>query len=310
LSKDFSDSIIVTGCDENHFALAEDLALSIHERKSRPYALGFVNMSSTGQKFAAADVFDFCVDAPGARSADLVDIKGFKIAYLNVKALLPDMFPGYRRYMWVDADCWIQNEIGLMQVLDACRGKDLAIHPESDIHYTSHKTPANRNMMVYRQIFGGADDQDKRDLMRFPMVNAGVFGATAQSPLWKRWTGLMDEIRERPDPERNKFYCDQVPLHYLIFSKQLSFFPLRSINNWQTWACNPDFDIRRKRLVLPTPPCEEINIMHLAGHTKDIEFNFGEIGSTSLRYRHFKKFVTNAVENEKTPKQHSSAILD
>ena len=295
MNEDYSDSIIVTGCDENHFALAEDLAQSIHERKSRAYALGFVNMSSLGQKFAAADMFDFCVEAPGARLAELVNIKGFKIAYLNVKALLPDLFPGYRRYLWLDADCWVQNEIGLMQILELCQDQDLAIHPEYDIHYTSQKTPSNRNMMVYRQIFGGTEDEDKRDNMRFPMVNAGVFGATARSPLWKSWTGLMDEIRERPDPERTKFYCDQVPLHYLISSGQLSFFPLRSTNNWQTYACAPMFDIRRKRLVLPTPPHEEINIMHLAAHSKDCKYKFGEMGLTSLRYRHFKKFVANAV---------------
>jgi hypothetical protein len=66
--------------------------------------------------------------------------------------------------------------------------------------------------------------------------------------------------------------------------------PLRAVDNWQTYACFPLANLTKKKLIVPTPPHEEIGIIHLAGNTKNeiVQMNGHTFG---LRYRDFQKLA-------------------
>ena len=47
-----------------------------------------------------------------------------------------------------------------------------------------------------------------------------------------------------------QFSSDQIPLHHLVFTRQLSMKPLRAINNWQCHCALPAFLVAKQRLVV------------------------------------------------------------
>ena len=84
-------------------------------------------------------------------------------------------------------------------------------------------------------------------------------------------------------------FSDQIPLHRLILTGQLSVSPLRAVNNWLVALCLPAVNFQRRRLLAPSPPFEEINIIHLVGATKTARYALGDGGRTiGFRYREIK----------------------
>lgn len=271
--------VVVTGCDAAHFDLAEDLFTSILAVKSRDYALGFVRLCGSPPPAALRRPGIDTVSAPGW---DLPSPpRGYRAAFLNVKPRLPVLFPGFDVYIWIDADCWVQGEGWFDALVEGAFRADLCAHPEYDVHYLGLPTPNDRTIDIYTSLF---DLEVARAVWRYPMVNAGVFSARATSPLWGRWSAALEAIRARPAPDL--FVSDQIPLHHLIHTRALSLFPLRAVDNWQTYACLPGIDHARRRLIVPTPPHEDINVVHLAGGMKTLAVPIPALGrSVTLRYR-------------------------
>ena len=273
-------TIVATACDAAHFALAEDLLRSLHRLKERAFKIGFIQV---GENAAPAALVNMADEARVASNwgAQLKENEGFAVAYLAIKPRLPEFFPGYDTYVWLDSDTWVQNSAGIAHIVDHVHLADICVHPQLDPNYWGCLYPDNYTVRVYDLIFGA---DVRRQYFRYPMINAGVFGAAAQSPLWERWTNLLGEIRDKLQDQENRFFSDQIPLHRLIYSGALRPYPLRAVDNWLVQHAVPRLDLANGRLTAPSFPYEEINIVHLVGAAKSMEYRLGEL-RISLRYR-------------------------
>jgi len=158
--------------------------------------------------------------------------------------------------------------------------------PELDPNYFVSTPPRDYFYGVYASIYGNEEAQRSHG---FSMLNSGVFAARASSPLWRLWRDALADVRERARDRNDLYFSDQVPLHRLIVSGQVSVCPLRSVNNWLVGFCPPAIDPQRKRLIAPSFPHEELNIIHLIGPSKDALYRMGEGGrQTTFRYRDIK----------------------
>jgi len=283
--------IVVTGCDEHHFHLAADTLASLRDLGPAGFDIGFVHVGPAdlpGEMAAAADKVARVDDAEyRARPR-----QGFALAYLGVKARLPEFFPGYDVYVWLDGDTWVQNVVGIATLVEAAKTGDIGAHLESDINYARTPHPDYRSISIYYSLF---PELDAGSFNRYPMLNGGVFAATASSPLWAKWGGLLAAIRERDAARPNQFYSDHIPLHYLSVMGEVRATPVSSLNNWQLYTALPTFNLARGLLLSPFPPYYEINILHLAGVTKDSRFQIGPSGETAtFRYRDVRVLLGKA----------------
>jgi len=272
-------TIVITGCDANHDVLASELLASLRQAAVRDVTIGFLRIGEAPAPDALTSLADIVVQVPLGDLAIRAD-EGFQVACLAVKARLPDLFPGYDIYIWLDGDTWVQNGVGLTQIAMGASHADVCIHPQLDPNYFACQYPDNYTLLVYERLFG---PHERERLARFPMINGGVFGATATSPLWQAWKTSLDEIRARLMPQTSRFFSDQIPLHRLIYSGQLTLYPLRAVNNWLVLHGLPRLDKATGRLTAPSFPFEEINIVHLVGDSKWSQYTIdGTV--TSLRY--------------------------
>ncbi len=275
-------AIVVTGCDANHFDLASDLLASLRDIGGMPYAVGFVHLGSGDLPDAIAGRVDLVASVDDTDFSRLPRA-GFAVAYLGVKARLPELFPGFDTYVWLDADTWVQNADGLHALVRASAHADVVLVPECDIMFFQVAIPHYRHVATYHSLF---PDADLPTLLRHQMINAGVFAAATESALWTKWSDLLDDARDRGETNPTFYYGDQVPLHCLIYQGQITMTPLPALNNWQVWAMTPKIDLQRRRLVSPFWPFEEINIIHLAGDSKDTTHSVGQSDRRiTFRYR-------------------------
>jgi hypothetical protein len=276
-------AIVITGCDRNHFALAEDLAASLRAVHGGEVDFGFIRFCDTplpAPIAAAADhVFDCSADYAAFRKEH-----GFYVASTGIKAKLPDAFPGYDIYCWIDADCWIQDRATVEKMIASAMQFEICIHPEYDVHYRYHPTPGDRSKLIYARVYPQTP-LDAQSL-NLPMLNAGVYAMRAGAGLWRRWADEMADMKRRFAAGEATFLCDQIPLHKIIYGERIRYFPLRATDNWQLYACRPNLDRQRRLLTVPTPPYEPIGVLHLAGATKDMEMAKDAAGEkVTYRYR-------------------------
>ena len=274
-------TIVVTGCDEAHHPLAAELLTSLRNVCGRSVTIGFVQVGDATPPEAITAAADHVAQV---RDADFRSEtrQGLPLAYLGVKARLPELFPGYETYVWLDGDTWLQNAAGLGQISHAANLADIAMHPELDPNYYGTHYPHEHMRVVYTRIYGA--DEAQRCLDR-PMLNSGVFAARAESPVWALWRAALADVRERAKTRPDIWFSDQIPLHRLVVFGQVTVSPLRAVNNWLVGLCPPAVNLERKRLLAPSPPYEEINILHLIGRSKVTRFQLGDSGrELTFRY--------------------------
>lgn len=273
-------TLIVTAFDARHFDLAQDLVASYRHHYQDRYRIAAIVFGPDPAPPELAARFDTTLHVGGGDTL-FDNSRGFFMACSGLKAQLRDVFPGYASYCWVDADCWFQGDESLPRVLAGVPNHELCIHPEFDVHYLNYPTPSDRTLSIYRTNEG---DNLNQMPLRMPMVNSGVFAMRADSRVWALWAGELKQLRDRHERGEKIFFSDQIPLHKLIHQHQVRVYPLRAIDNWQTYACLPLIHRDTRSLRLPTPPHEKIGLMHLAANTKHQTFQIDGQPRT-LRYR-------------------------
>jgi hypothetical protein len=273
-------SIVVTGCDANHFDLATDLLTSLRDQRGRDITVGFIHVGDDPLPAAIAEMADQVVNVPD--SDDLAAKRGYPLARLVIKPRIPEFFPDFDTYVWLDGDTWVQNATGIDHLVHCATLSDVCMHPEADPDYFHRQVPDPHTVNVYLSLFG-REEMERH--VHFTMLNAGVFSAQASSPLWQKWKEALAMLRDQA-AEPRPYFSDQIPLHRLVSRGELRVHPLRAVNNWLAYHASPAFNLERKLLLTPTFPHQEINIIHLVAQSKDRRFRLGtDGGEITLRYR-------------------------
>ena len=276
-----ANPIIVTGCDAAHYDLVTDLLTSLDDVGRAGLTIGFVHVGDDAVPDAIQSRVDRMVHLSLADSDPNLR-HGFPLSHLMVKARIPEFFPGHDTYIWLDGDTWVQNRAGLDQLVHCAQLADCCAHPELDPNYFRLQAPSKWLMTLYQLYYGSADAISH---VTQPMFNSGVFGARASSPLWAGWKETLAEARPKVLAAGDAVYSDQVPMHRLVATGRLDIHPLRAVNNWLVHAAQPAVDFVRKRLVAPTYPHEEINIVHMTVGTKFATFKLAG-GEREISYRY------------------------
>lgn len=284
-------TIAITGGDAAYFELLRECVGSLRATpEGRAMALGILDCGLTGEQrawFAAQGAIfvtpDWDFDFPArARLKD-----GYKA--LTARPFLPRYFPGYDLYLWIDADCWVQQGDALELFQRAARTGALAVAPEihrSMRHYRhAWKEFSTVNGAAYEAAFG---KETAERLIRYPLINAGVFALQAGAPHWQGWADLLGDALQR-----SADMTDQIALNVLVYDHGFACEPLPSRCNWPVHHATPAWDAERNLFVEPAMPFEPLGILHLTIYTKRLATldvrelggsHAGEVRPRSLRW--------------------------
>lgn len=299
-------TIICTAANQPFASLAVDLVASIiNKPQSRDVAIGILD---TGLSKAAAGRLrsmvthlvepGWDVDFATLRSADgrrpnakwLEDSRGYQA--MTARPSLPKHFPGYDLYIWIDADCWVQEWSVIDLLRRGAADGSICICAELDRAYIQYYDQGKITNWTNEQheLFHG--EEIGRQLRNFPILNSGVFGLRGDSPLWTRWHEVLEEGLAR----RRDFYAEQFGLNRVIYLEGYSRNVLPATCNWLANRGLILFDAETKTFVEPNLPYTPLGIIHLSGDSKNKDHRLrilnGEgVLSTNLRYSAARKDV-------------------
>jgi hypothetical protein len=259
-------TIAITGGDANYFDLMRDCIGSLQATaEGRALALGILDCGLTEEqrawcreRGATLVVPEWDFDFPGRdRLKD-----GYKA--LTARPFLPRYFPGFDLYLWIDGDCWVQQGDAVALFLAAARTGKLAVAPEihrSMRHYRhAWKEFSTINGAAFESCF---DKETAERLVRYPLINAGVFALPVDAPHWQGWADLLGEALQRSTD-----MTDQITLNVLVYDRGFECEPLPSRCNWPVHHATPAWDAERGLFVEPAMPYEALGILHLTIYTK------------------------------------------
>ena len=142
--------------------------------------------------------------------------------------------------------------------LAAARTGALAVAPEihrSMRHYRhAWKEFSTINGAAYEACF---DQETAERLIRYPLINAGVFALKADAPHWAGWADLLGEALQR-----SADMTDQIALNVLVYDQGFACEPLPSRCNWPIHHATPAWDAERGLFVEPAMPYDPLGILH------------------------------------------------
>jgi hypothetical protein len=181
---------------------------------------------------------------------------------------LPDYFPGYDVYIWLDADCWVADWSAIDLFIEgAMRGK-LAICPSVDRSYSPvyfikwllHR-PYQVRSFLYKHARRAYGKSIAEKMALLPELNTGAFALHRSAPHWEVWARLM----EAAAPRARVYGIDQLTAAMMVYQEGL---PVELLPAWCNWLCAralPIIDSASGKLMEPYLPHHPIGVMHLAG---------------------------------------------
>jgi lipopolysaccharide biosynthesis glycosyltransferase len=279
-----SSAIIITAADAGFFGLLCDLMLSLEaQKKSREIDVGFFDLGLTAaQRDWVTPRVTKCVepgwdfDVPQTWRSDKPHYRA-----LTVRPFLPQHFPGYDVYIWIDADVWLQDWRGIELYSLGAQKSDLAAAPHTDRCYPFKPAVARYRHHLFEQGYGksAADALTPQQYM-----NVGVFAARADSPLWHPWAEAYQEALNR---SAGAMFSEQIALNYACYGSRLRVELLPAVYNWQCHLAVPSWDPASQLFCEPYLPHAPISMVHLTYTSKnqayDIRCLDGRSRSMSLR---------------------------
>jgi hypothetical protein len=292
-------TIICTAANRPFASLALDLVHSIQNKpESADIAIGILD---TGLTEAEANQLRGMVDhvvEPGwdvdfrkLKRADnlypsekwLSDSQGLQA--MTARPSLPKHFPGYDLYIWIDADCWLQEWRVIDLLKRGASDGSLCITAELDRAYVQFYDQGKLTDWVNEAHALFCDKEVADKLRNFPVLNSGVFALRGDSPLWGRWhQALEDGLAREYD-----FYAEQFGLNRVVY---LEDFPRNILPATCNWLANRGlifYDGDTGMFVEPNLPYQPLGIIHLSGDSKNKDHRLTILGrkevfSTNLRY--------------------------
>lgn len=220
------------------------------------------------------------------------------------RAFLPNYFPEFEKYLWIDCDAWVNSWDSVELYFKACDNGKLGITQTIGAGYkvlTKVKWVFGKLALIKSQNYkhakkSGFSEATARKLAFAPHINIGVFSLEKKSNCWKIW----QEILAKALSAGSIFGSEGLAINIAVYDKniEVEFLPLSC--NWIASNVLPKFDEINKNFVEPYLPHNKIGIMHLAAGIwnnnkdmrtdKNVEISIrtvqGNQVQKSLRYGH------------------------
>lgn len=186
------------------------------------------------------------------------------------RPFLPNIFPGFENYVWMDADTWVQDWNATALFLDGT-----ARYPDRFIGTCSADRCYPRQLRVKwlwrmpfkvrnfyysnaRKPFGF---EAARELLPRYTISAGCFALGAVAPHWERWQELALIAMQKGD----LFTAEQVALGVLLHLEGFRYEMLPAYAHWVCGLSSLLWDEEQSLFVEPFLPHVPVGILHLSG---------------------------------------------
>ena len=227
--------LIVTAADARYFGMLWHLLDSLEAHpESRRCDIGVINVGLEAEQIERLkdrvsqiaegrwDIpFAGCESAPRHRQA------------FTVTPFLPEYFPGYDVYLWIDADAWVQDWSAIEMFVGGALRDGMAAVPEIDRNYPTctsdlrfkifWKIPILRGRIKllstfqYQRMSPLYPKHVSRRLMFAPVVNTGVFAIGRSAPHWAAWQESYRAARI----DHYSVLSDQAALNHALYTRKL-----------------------------------------------------------------------------------------
>ena len=296
------ENAIISLADSNYFELLNELVDSIKSfDQSKEIAICIMD---AGLEKDQIKILEEKVDQIKKAEWDIKvsdsKIKGREWLKSQVsRAFLPKYFPDYKKYLWIDADAWVNSWYAIELYLKGCENKKIAIATSADRSYGrvlraewvigSFARIKSQNYKHAKS--SGFPEKIAREVALKPHLNIGVFSLEKDAPHWDIWQKNLSKALS----SGRIWGSEQIAMNITIYSDNLDVEILPAYCNW-TLIDNMKFDKSNNTFVEPYLPNHEIGIIHFAGKNNDqirnnknfiskIKTLDGEIIDKSLRFR-------------------------
>ena len=265
------ENTIVSLADSNYFELLNELVDSIKrfpESKDIAICILDAGLSDEQKKILSTKVEDI-------KKANWdIEVSDYKVGdkeWLKSqvsRAFLPNYFPGYKKYLWIDCDAWVNDWNSVELYFKACENGKLGITQTlgpgyrimSKVKWLFGKLAIIKSQNFKHAISSKIEINKARKLAFAPHINIGVFSLEENSSCWQSWQENL-----KITLSSGKIFGSEglaINMSVYIDEVETEFLPLNC--NWIASNLLPKFDEANQIFVEPYLPNYKIGIMHLA----------------------------------------------
>ena len=265
------EKLIVSSCDSKYFHLLKELFLSI--KKTNLFNEYDFAVLDTGMDLNQLNYLkDNKVIIAKARWD--VKVPKYKILGRNhlktqtARAFLPDYFPNFKIYIWLDADLWLNDVNSFLLYEKGAFKNSLAITPQVDRAYYKLASvewffnfPKRIKTINYKNIGKSVSKKLAKKYAFHATLNAGAFAIKSNSLIWD----VFQKNVKLASKKGRIFGTDQVALALSVYEDKI---PTEFLPSYCNWMCEfnlPFFDENKKMFIEPYLPHNPIALIHLAG---------------------------------------------
>ena len=184
------------------------------------------------------------------------------------RAFLPNYFPEFKKYLWIDCDAWVNSWLAVDLYFRACDNGKLGITPSigpgyrimSKVKWLLGKVAVIKSQNYKHAKASGIEDEIARKLAFAPHINIGVFSLEKHSKCWDVWQKNLKKTLSKG----KIFGSEGLAINIAVYhdNVDVEFLPLKC--NWITSHLLPKYDTEKQTFVEPFLPNEKIGIIHLA----------------------------------------------
>ena len=265
------NNVIVSLADSNYFELLNELIDSIKKfEQSKNVSICILDAGLTeDQKNKLSEKIDEIKIAEWDIEVSEYKASGKEWLKSQVsRAFLPKYFPGYKKYLWIDCDAWVNDWQTVELYFKACENGKLGITQTMGPGYkivSKVKWIFGKLALIKSQNFKHAINSkigiDKARKLAFaPHINIGVFSLEHDSSCWKIWQDNLAITLK----SGKIFGSEGLAINMSVYVDDIEteFLPLNC--NWIASNLLPKFDEEKQTFVEPYLPNYNIGIMHLA----------------------------------------------
>ena len=262
---------IVTLADSNYFELLEELINSIqaHE-ESKNVSICVLDAGLTQEQLTILKTKVYSV-----KKAEWdIKVPGYKVLKKEwlksqvSRAFLPNYFPEFKKYLWIDCDAWVNSWSAVDLYFRACNDGKLGITQSigpgyrimSKVKWLLGKVAIVKSQNYKHAKASGIEDNIARKLAFAPHINIGVFSLEKNSKCWDVWQQNLKKTLSKG----KVFGSEGLAINIAVYhdNVEVEFLPLKC--NWITSHLLPKYDTEKNTFVEPFLPNEKIGIIHLA----------------------------------------------
>jgi len=279
-----TNNTIVTLADSNYFQMLEELVDSINKHpESKNTAICILDAGLTVEQIKIIEKKVYKIKKANWD----IEVPNYKVGgkeWLKSqvsRAFLPNYFPEFKKYLWIDCDAWVQDWSCIELYFKACENGKLGITQTMGQGYrimSKVKWLIGSLALIKSQNYkharsSGINEEDARVIAFAPHLNIGVFSLEKNSICWEVWQKNLKKTLSK-----GKIFGSEglaINLSVYVDNVHTEFLPLNC--NWLPSNLLPKYDAEKQIFVEPNLPNFQIGIMHLAAgiwvEGKDMRLN-------------------------------------